>query len=86
MTSKATLRGPMVAPAQVVATRKAANMTQVNAAAVIGATARSWKAWEGGTRNMPPAKLQLFKLLLREETARPVIDPLHTPLQSQPEP
>lgn len=59
-TSKQTLRGPLVA-------RRAAGLTQEQAAKVIGATRRAWQCWEGGQRNMPPAKLQLFEILTGQD-------------------
>lgn len=40
--------------------RKAAGLTQENAAQVIGATRRAWQEWEAGRRNMPWAKWELF--------------------------
>lgn len=43
--------------------RKAANLTQAQAGELIRAKRRTWQEWEAGRRNMPPAKLELFKLL-----------------------
>jgi DNA-binding transcriptional regulator YiaG len=45
------------------AARKAAKLTQSQAAALIGAKLRTWQEWEGGRRNMPPAKWALFAIL-----------------------
>jgi len=42
--------------------RKALNMTQEQAGAVIGATRRAWQDWEAGRRNMPGAKWELFQI------------------------
>ena len=38
-------------------------MSQQQAAEKIGASARIWRAWESGTRNMPRSKYRLFCLL-----------------------
>ena len=38
-------------------------LTQEQAANVIGASVRTWEAWEAGVRNMPPAKYTLFLML-----------------------
>ena len=43
--------------------RKASGLTQTEAAMVIGGTLRAWQEWEGGRRNMPSAKYNLFLLL-----------------------
>jgi DNA-binding transcriptional regulator YiaG len=45
------------------AARKAAKLTQAQAAALIGAKLRTWQDWEYGKRNMPPAKWAYFCLL-----------------------
>ena len=45
------------------ALRVAAGLTQEQAGALIHAKRRTWQEWESGRRNMPPAKLELFKLL-----------------------
>ena len=52
----------MPSPATIRAARKAAGMTQEQAANVIGATRRAWQEWEAGRRNMPGAKWELFLL------------------------
>lgn len=44
--------------------RLAAGLTQTQAAQLIGATMRAWQEWEGGRRNMPPAKFALFAMLV----------------------
>lgn len=36
--------------------------TQEQCAEVIGAKKRTWQDWEGGRRNMPAAKWELFRL------------------------
>lgn len=55
-------------PAQVLAARKAAGMTQTQAGAVIGAPLRTWQDWESGARNMPAAKWRLWQLLIADKT------------------
>ena len=37
-------------------------VTQEEAAALVMASARTWRAWEAGFRNMPAAKWHLMKL------------------------
>ena len=54
-------------PEDVRAARQAAGLTQEKAAEIIGATRRAWQEWEGGRRNMPPAKLELFQIKTREK-------------------
>lgn len=43
--------------------RRLSGLTQTQAAMMIGGTLRSWQEWEGGRRNMPPAKYNLFLLM-----------------------
>lgn len=43
--------------------RRAAGLTQTQAATLIGAALRTWQDWESGARNMPPAKWAYFVLL-----------------------
>lgn len=55
-------------PEEVRATRLAAGLTQAQAAESIGAALKTWQCWEsttGEARNMPHAKLRLFKLVHR---------------------
>ena len=44
--------------------RHAAGLTQAGAAAMIGASVRAWQEWEGGRRQMPLAKWQLFLIMV----------------------
>lgn len=53
-------------PAGIRQARKAAGLTQAQAGQVIGASRRAWQEWEAGRRNMPPAKMELFKLKTQE--------------------
>jgi DNA-binding transcriptional regulator YiaG len=57
-----------VKPASIRSARKRAGLTQSASAALIGAALRTWQDWEGGKRNMPKAKWDLWKL--RAELAR----------------
>ena len=47
-------------PAEVRAARKAARLTQTEAAALVYVTQRAWAYYEAGKRNMPPASWELF--------------------------
>jgi DNA (cytosine-5)-methyltransferase 1 len=49
-------------PADVLAARKRAGLTQTEAARVIYSTLRTWQDWESGARNCHPAMLELFQL------------------------
>lgn len=53
------------------AARLAAGLTQTQAAAIIGATRRTWQDWESGARNMPHAKYALFLMLSPAPQAPP---------------
>lgn len=64
-------KAPTVAPALVRAARRGAGLTQTQAAALIGATLRTWQEWEGGRRNMPPAKWAYLLLMLRDAAPAP---------------
>lgn len=49
-------------PAEILAARKAARLTQTAAAAVIYKRLRTWQDWEGGIRKMDYAFWELFQL------------------------
>lgn len=49
--------------------RKNTELTQEQAAQVIGATRRAWQEWEAGRRNMPGAKWELFQLKTQRSVA-----------------
>lgn len=51
-------------PATIRAARKAAGLTQTEAARLVHASLRSWQDWEGGRRKMHPAIWELFCLKL----------------------
>jgi DNA-binding transcriptional regulator YiaG len=44
-------------------------LTQEDAAALVMASARTFRAWEAGDRNMPAAKWQLLKMRANENNA-----------------
>jgi len=46
--------------AKIRAARKAAGLTQSEAAALVHAKMRTWQDWEGGRRKMPLAAWELF--------------------------
>ncbi len=47
-------------PADLVAYRAAAGLTQAQAAMLVGRTRRNWKQWEWGERPINPAIVELF--------------------------
>jgi DNA-binding transcriptional regulator YiaG len=49
-------------PAEVIAARKAAGLTQTKAAALVYATCRAWQLWEAGDRQMDRAHWELFRI------------------------
>ena len=57
-------KGPSATPtpAQIVALRDKAGLTQTQAAAVVFTTLRNWQQWEGGERRMHPAFYELFRM------------------------
>lgn len=57
-------RGPSSnpAPAEIVAARHAAGLTQTEAAKLIHGTMRAWQDWEGGQRRMHPGLWELFRI------------------------
>ena len=55
-------KGPKVELDQILAARKAADLTQKQAGSLIYATERTWQDWESGRRRMPYAALELFLL------------------------
>ena len=55
-------RGPLAnpLPAEIIATRKAAGLTQTEAASLVCGSLRAWQQWEAGDRRMHPAFWDLF--------------------------
>jgi len=53
------------APAEIVAARAAAGLTQAECAALLHTTLRSWAQWEYGERKMHPAFWELFNIKLK---------------------
>ena len=60
-------------PTEIKEARAKAGLTQAQAGALVGAPSkRTWQDWEGGRRNMPPAKWELFLLKTEGLTASPL--------------
>ena len=53
-------------PADIRQSRLSLGLTQAQAGAMVGASARAWRAWEAGFRVMPGAKWELFNLKTKE--------------------
>ena len=49
-------------PSTIRATRLALGLTQAQAGELVGASARTWRAWEAGFRVMPGSKWELFQI------------------------
>ena len=56
----------MPSPATIRTTRLSLGLTQAQAGALAGASARAWRAWEAGFRVMPGSKWELFNLKTKE--------------------
>jgi len=50
----------MPKPAEIIAARKAAKLTQQEAANIVGVHSTSWQRWEYGTSNMRQGLWELF--------------------------
>jgi DNA-binding transcriptional regulator YiaG len=66
-------------PAEILAARAAASLTQTEAAKLVHSALISWQQWEAGTRRMHPATWELFwrkvgKAKRPAVEAAPVID------------
>jgi putative transcriptional regulator len=53
-------------PAEILAAREAANLTQEAAAKLIYKSKRAWEKWEYGERSMDPAFWEFWKIKLAE--------------------
>lgn len=53
-------------PAEIIATRKAAGLTQTEAAGLVCGSLRAWQQWEAGDRRMHPGLWMLFGLRTEE--------------------
>lgn len=56
----------MPSPETIRTSRLALGLTQQQAGALVGASARAWRAWESGFRVMPGSKWELFNLKTKE--------------------
>ncbi len=61
-------RGPLAnpLPAEIIAARKAAGLTQTEAASLVCGSLRAWQQWEAGDRRMHPGLWMLFRLRTEE--------------------
>ena len=50
----------MPSPSTIRTTRLSLGLTQQQAGELVGASARTWRAWEAGFRVMPGSKWELF--------------------------
>jgi len=67
---------PAPTPTQVRAARKAAGLTQAEAAALVYHTRRAWQNWELEKREMDPAVFELFQIKTGQiVTASSPVDP-----------
>lgn len=55
---------PRGASTEVIEARKAAGMTQSEAAQAVRGTMRAWQEWEAGNRRMHPGLWELFRIKL----------------------
>lgn len=57
-------KGPFAnpAPADIIAGREAAGLTQTQAAALVHGSLRTWQQWEAGDRRMHAGLWELFRL------------------------
>ena len=55
-------RAASPAPAEIRAARKAASMTQTEAAKLVYSALRTWQDWEAGTSPMHPGLWRLFQI------------------------
>lgn len=60
-------------PALIKEARRLSGLTQSQAALMIDASHRAWQQWEGGQRNMPAAKYNLFLIVTG---VNPTLQPL----------
>ena len=49
-------------PQEILAARKAAGLTQTQAAGLVGVKLRAWQYWEAGQRVVPTSAWELFNL------------------------
>lgn len=56
-------------PAEIVALRESAGLTQTQAAELIYCSLRGWQDWESGARRMHPAFWELFRHKLAQVTS-----------------
>jgi len=66
-------RGPLAnpPPEEIIAARKAAGLTQTEAASLVCGSLRAWQQWEAGDRRMHPGLWMLFGLLTGSAASLP---------------
>ena len=57
----------MPSPETIRTTRISLGLTQQQSGALVGASARAWRAWEAGFRVMPESKWELFQIKMKGE-------------------
>ena len=55
----------MPSPSTIRESRLSLDLTQQQAGELVGASARTWRAWEAGVRVMPGSKWELFLIKTR---------------------
>lgn len=53
-------------PSAIRAARKAAGLTQAQAAELVSVALSTWRKWEAGTHRMPQAMLEMFQIKTRQ--------------------
>lgn len=62
-------------PAEILAARKAAGLTQTEAARLVASSCRSWQQWEAGDRRMHPGLWELFGIKSGRQAVKPCKSP-----------
>ena len=57
-------------PAQILAARNAAGLTQTRAGDLVHSSCRTWQQWEAGDRNMHPGLWELFGMKVAQKQGR----------------
>ena len=57
------------APSEIMAARKAAGLTQTQAAGMVGVKLRAWQYWEAGERTMPTSAWELFLIKTKSQNS-----------------
>lgn len=65
------MKPPSPSPITIRSARLVAGLTQVESAALVGAATRTVQQWEGGQRNMPSSKWDLWRINARLQKKQP---------------